>query len=83
MIRNILAQHEIRSTGKNENGRTPMIVIMCNGTKRTIVRGEVMDSPTDYAAMQQINAEMKLVHREFLIKNARSEQRARNTFLNA
>ncbi len=83
MIRNILAQHPIYSMGKNKNGRTPMITIMCNGTKRSIVRGEVMDSPADYAAMQEINAEMKVVHREFLIKNARSEERARNTFLNA
>lgn len=60
-----------------------MIVIMCNGTKRTIVYGEVMDSPADYVAMQEINKEMRMVHREFLIKNARSEEWARNTFLNA
>ena len=67
--------HRISCLGeKNENGRTQtMLYFVKNGALKLIIRGEIMDSPEDFASMQRINEHMKKVRQDFIQKNAASE----------
>ncbi|MFA6397895.1 MAG: hypothetical protein WDK96_03595 [Candidatus Paceibacterota bacterium] len=73
----------IYSTGRNERGRTPFVEYHKEDGKITLRHGELIDSPLDYQAQREMNKIMEDVRRDFIVMSRRSEESAKECFLNA
>jgi hypothetical protein len=78
MIHPIRTSFSIHSTGRNQEQRTPMAYFQYRNGIWTVSYGERFDSPVDRIQMKEFNEEMEKLRREFIQKDTRSEQSAKN-----
>lgn len=79
MIHATRTSFSIRSTDRNQKQRTPVAYYQYHNGIWTVVYGEDLDSPDDTKQMKDFDREMEKLRRDFILKNTRSEQYAKNS----
>jgi|GEM_PF-2866284 len=74
-------QWYIHSTGRDDEGRTPLIMYHIQGREVSVFTGQTLNSEKDIEAITKMSNEMAKVHQDFLHKQAHSELEASKIFL--
>lgn len=73
----------IRSTSRNENGRTPFVMHKMSDGKPKFFRREILNSTDDEKRVEQIESDMEEARRDSIIKQHKSMMDAHEIILTA
>lgn len=71
----------IHSTGRGENGRTPIKTFVFSGGRWNSYPGEVMDSDQDFKIQNQLDTELEYIRRDSILKQVRSRDSAKKVWV--
>ena len=71
----------VHSTGRGENGRTPIKTFIFSQGKWSSYSGEAFDSNRDLEVQNQLDKEFEHIRRDSILKQARSRESAKKVWV--